>query len=71
MSSKNVKKGYQFIDRQLQNEDYDFAFDFLSNAEDHDYNVIPLLNDNFFESYFTDIVDEILYKQKDKLTGRS
>lgn len=71
MSSKNVKKGYQFIDRQLQNEDYDFAFDFLNNAEDHDYNVIPLLNDNFFESYFTDIVDEILYKQKDKLTGRS
>lgn len=28
-------------------KDYDFAFDFLSNAEDHDYNVIPLLNDNF------------------------
>lgn len=52
-------------------KDYDFAFDFLSNAEDHDYNVIPLLNDNFFESYFTDIVDEILYKQKDKLTGCS
>ena len=52
-------------------KDYDFAFDFLSNAEDHDYNVIPLLNDNFLESYFTDIVDEILYKQKDKLTGRS
>lgn len=70
MRDKNYIISNLHIDMWLQ-EDYDFVFDFLSNAEDHDYNVIPLLNDNFFESYFTDIVDEILYKQKDKLTGRS
>lgn len=51
------------IDMWLQ-EDYSFAFNFLYNAEEHNYNIIPLLNDNFFELYFTDIVDEALYKQK-------
>lgn len=51
------------IDMWLQ-EDYSFVFNFLYNAEEHNYNIIPLLNDNFFELYFTDIVDEALYKQK-------
>ena len=51
------------IDMWLQ-EDYSFAFNFLYIAEEHNYNIIPLLNDNFFELYFTDIVDEALYKQK-------
>ena len=45
-------------------EDYSFAFNFLYNVEEHNYDIIPLLNDNFFELYFTDIVDEALYKQK-------
>lgn len=51
------------IDMWLQ-ENYSFTFNFLYNAEEHNYNIIPLLNDNFFELYFTDIVDEALYKQK-------
>ena len=51
------------IDMWLQ-EDYSFAFNFLYIAEEHNYNIIPLFNDNFFELYFTDIVDEALYKQK-------
>ena len=51
------------IDMWLQ-EDYSFAFNFLYIAEEHNYKIIPLLNDNFFELYFTDIVDEALYKQK-------
>lgn len=51
------------IDMWLQ-ENYSFIFNFLYNAEEHNYNIIPLLNDNFFELYFTDIVDEALYKQK-------
>lgn len=51
------------IDMWLQ-EDYSFAFNFLYNVEEHNYDIIPLLNDNFFELYFTDIVDEALYKQK-------
>lgn len=51
------------IDMWLQ-EDYSFAFNFLYIAEEHNYNIIPLLNDNFFELYFTDIVDEALYEQK-------
>lgn len=34
------------IDMWLQ-EDYSFAFNFLYNAEEHNYNIIPLLNDNF------------------------
>lgn len=51
------------IDMWLQ-EDYSFAFNFFYIAEEHNYNIIPLLNDNFFELYFTDIVDEALYKQK-------
>ena len=63
MRDKNYIISNLHIDMWLQ-EDYIFAFDFLSNAEDHDYNVIPLLNDNFFEFYFTDIVDEVLYEQK-------
>jgi hypothetical protein len=50
------------IDMWLQ-EDYSFAFNFLYNVEEHNYDIIPLLNDNFFELYFTDI-DEALYKQK-------
>lgn len=45
-------------------EDYTFAFDFLGNVEENDYNVFPLLNDKFFELYFTNIVDEVLYEQK-------
>ena len=45
-------------------EDYTFAFDFLVKAEENDYNVFPLLNDEFFELHFTNIVDEILYEQK-------
>lgn len=60
-------KGYIISDLHIDmwsQEDYTFAFDFLSNAEEHDYDIIPLLNDNFFELYFTDIVDEALYKQK-------
>ena len=64
MRDKNYIISNLHIDMWLQ-EDYDFAFDFLSNAEDHGYNVIPLLNDIFFELYFTDIVAEIIYKQKD------
>lgn len=51
------------IDMWLQ-EDYSFAFNFLYIAEEHNYNIIPLFNDIFFELYFTDIVDEALYKQK-------
>lgn len=51
------------IDMWLQ-EDYSFVFNFLYNVEEHNYDIIPLLNDNFFELYFTDIVDEALYKQK-------
>lgn len=51
------------IDMWLQ-EDYSFAFNFLYIAEEHNYNIIPLFNDNFFELYFTDIVDEALYEQK-------
>lgn len=51
------------IDMWLQ-EDYSFTFNFLYIAEEHNYNIIPLFNDNFFELYFTDIVDEALYKQK-------
>ena len=50
------------IDMWLQ-EDYTFAFDFLGNVEENDYNVFPLLNDNYFEIYFTNIVDEVLYEQ--------
>ena len=45
-------------------EDYTFAFDFLGKAEENDYNVFPLLNDEFFELHFTNIVAEILYEQK-------
>lgn len=45
-------------------EDYAFAFDFLVKAEENDYNVFPLLNDEFFELHFTNIVAEILYEQK-------
>lgn len=51
------------IDMWLQ-EDYSFVFNFLYNVEEHNYDIIPLLNDNFFELYFTDIVDEALYEQK-------
>lgn len=50
------------IDIWLQ-EDYTFAFNFLCDAEEHNYNITSLLNDNYFEIYFTNIVDEVLYKQ--------
>ncbi len=44
-------------------EDYSFAFNFLYIAEEHNYNIIRFLM-IIFELYFTDIVDEALYKQK-------
>lgn len=59
-------KGYIISDLHIDiwlQEDYTFAFKFLYNAEEHDYNIKSLLNDNFFELYFTNIVEEALYEQ--------
>lgn len=59
-------KGYIISDLHIDiwlQEDYTFAFKFLCNAEEHDYNIKSLLNDNFFELYFTNIVEEALYEQ--------
>lgn len=63
MRDKNYIISNLHIDMWLQ-KDFAFAFNFLIDAELHNHNVIPLLNDNFFEFYFTDIVDEVLYEQK-------
>lgn len=60
-------KGYIIKDLHINmwlQEDYTFAFNFLGDAEVHNFNVIPLLNDNFFELYFTNVVEEALYEQK-------
>ena len=59
-------KGYIISDLHIDiwlQEDYTFTFKFLYNAEEHDYNIKSLLNDNFFELYFTNIVEEALYEQ--------
>lgn len=59
-------KGYIISDLHIDiwlQEDYTFAFKFLYKAEEHDYNIKSLLNDNFFELYFTNIVEEALYEQ--------
>ena len=59
-------KGYIISDLHIDiwlQEDYTFALKFLYNAEEHDYNIKSLLNDNFFELYFTNIVEEALYEQ--------
>lgn len=45
-------------------DDYHFVFKFLLNAEENDWNVFKMLDDQYFEHEFISIIDSILYDKK-------
>lgn len=47
-------------------EDYSFVTNFLLAAKEHKYNVFPLLNDRYFGGSFTNVIDIVLYDEKQK-----
>lgn len=53
------------LDIWLQ-EDYSFVTNFLLAAKEHKYNVFPLLNDRYFGGSFTNVIDSVLYDEKQK-----
>ena len=58
---------YMVSDKNLSiwlEDDYSFIHNFLDKVEKNEYNVFPLLNDRFFETYFTNICDSILYGRR-------
>lgn len=58
---------YMVSDKNLSiwlEDDYSFIHNFLDKVEKNEYNVFPLLNDRFFETYFTNICDSILYGKR-------
>lgn len=63
---------YMVSDKNLSiwlEDDYSFIHNFLDKVEKNEYNVFPLLNDRFFETYFTNICDSVLYDDK-KINAR-
>lgn len=53
------------LDIWLQ-EDYSFVSNFLFEAEEHGYNVFPLLSDHYFGYHFMSVFELIIFDKKDQ-----
>lgn len=61
---------YMVSDRELEvwlQDDYSFLYSFLYEAERHDYNVFPMLNDKYFGYSFTSVLDYIIYDKRKEI----
>lgn len=61
---------YMVSDRELEvwlQDDYSFLYSFLYEAEQRDYNVFSMLNDNYFGYSFTSVIDYILYDKRKEI----
>lgn len=72
-----VKSKYSFKDKEWGNYiiseenldvwlqyDYNFVINYLVLAEENEYNIIPMLNDSFFQHRFTNIIDTIKWRRR-------
>ena len=62
---------YTISDKNLNiwlQEDYSFTINFLTKAENVDYDIFQLLNDEYFGYSFTNISESILYDKKQNKT---
>lgn len=62
---------YTISDKNLNiwlQEDYSFTINFLTKAENVDYDIFQLLNDEYFGYSFTNICENILYDKKQNKT---
>jgi hypothetical protein len=60
---------YYVSDEQLSiwlQDNYSFVFNFLHQAHECEYDVFPLLNENYFGYNFTNIMDIVIYNEKTK-----
>lgn len=58
---------YKVSDRDLSiwlQKDYSFVISYLMKAEEVEYNVIPLMNDQYFGYYFTNPFVAVLYDER-------
>lgn len=53
------------LDIWLQ-DDYNFVINYLVLAEENEYNIIPMLNDSFFQYRFTSIIDMVKMEDEQK-----
>lgn len=60
---------YYVSDEQLSiwlQDNYSFVFNFLHQAHECEYDVFPLLNENYFGYNFTNIMDIVIYNERTK-----